>query len=432
MSKRRYRVALAATMSIAMLATAACGSDDGAGSSGDNSSNGSGGGDVTLTMWTFLDPDAGTDGRSAALKSMIDNFESENDGVTIEVQTRDWATLTSSYLAAAAAGNEPDITWMPTNDYWSVVGQGALADISDTYESSTDPLTGSLIDGMKKDDELYGVPISMGAYGILYRKDLLEEAGVEEAQLETWDGFEQAVGALTDGDKVYGFGQAFSTTTADIQVMAPRLLQTEGSLFTDDGDPTWATDNGVAALEYQLGFVQNGFTSDAAVQWTSEDTYEQYVAGRAAIVPALSTRVPVMNEQLGEEIVGFALWPQGAGSQDGNLVAGWTVGVSAESDHADVAANFVGSLVSTQADEEWVTTGGQAPLREETLQAIDDAPQYLVTVIEAMKTGWIPPPAAVHGDYRVYLNEAAQNALVKGMDAREALEAAQEQYEEGK
>ena len=39
-------------------------------------------GDVTIRMWTFLDPTNTSNGRSIALQKMIDRFEEENPGVT--------------------------------------------------------------------------------------------------------------------------------------------------------------------------------------------------------------------------------------------------------------------------------------------------------------------------------------------------------------
>ena len=50
-------------------------------------------GEQVVRMWTFLDPEA-DNGRSKALKQMIETFESENPGIKIVVETQDWEQMT--------------------------------------------------------------------------------------------------------------------------------------------------------------------------------------------------------------------------------------------------------------------------------------------------------------------------------------------------
>lgn len=61
-------------------------------------------GDVTIRMWTFLDPTNTSNGRSIALQKMIDRFEEENPGVKVVVEPQQWDTMTGKFMAAATTG----------------------------------------------------------------------------------------------------------------------------------------------------------------------------------------------------------------------------------------------------------------------------------------------------------------------------------------
>ena len=41
----------------------------------------------TVRMWTFLNPEGATSGRNLALKKIIDQFEAENPGIDVVVET---------------------------------------------------------------------------------------------------------------------------------------------------------------------------------------------------------------------------------------------------------------------------------------------------------------------------------------------------------
>ena len=97
-----------------VLSLAACGGENGGNSqqpSGEQPTGGQTAEDVTIRMWTFLDPTDTSNGRSIALQKMIDRFESENPGVKIVVEPQQWDTMTGKFMAAATSGEAPDIMW---------------------------------------------------------------------------------------------------------------------------------------------------------------------------------------------------------------------------------------------------------------------------------------------------------------------------------
>ena len=83
-------------------------------------------GDVTIRMWTFLDPTNTSNGRSIALQKMIDRFEAENPGVKVVVEPQQWDTMTGKFMAAATTGEAPDIMWCARDELFGVLNAGLL------------------------------------------------------------------------------------------------------------------------------------------------------------------------------------------------------------------------------------------------------------------------------------------------------------------
>src|SRR5699024_7671150 len=211
-----------------------------------------------------------------------------------------------------------------------------------------------------------------------------------------WEDLETVAELLTaPSESRWGLAQAFATSFADPQIIAARIMEMQGSMFTADGSPQWSTPPGVEALEFQTSFIADAqVTSQDSVRLTAEDLcelvptgqaamihgassraaqteeqdraengggladpaedgarlaaealYELLSTGQAAMINGASSRVAQMQEQVGAENVGFLHYPSQKGDppSPGNL-AGWSVGVWAGSKKTEQAADFVAHL----------------------------------------------------------------------------------------
>lgn len=401
-------------------------------------SSGGGDGSKEITMWTFLDP-KGTSGREQVLGDLIDDYEAANPDVTVNVEVQQWDTMTQQFLAADVSGSAPDVMWLALDQMSTAVEQGALADLNslafgDLPADQLEELRDVYWDTMEQDDgSIYGVVHSRNYFGIMYRKDLLAAAGIDPAEIRTWDDLvagSEKFSAL--GDNQWGLGQAFATSFADPQILSARLVETQGAMFDGDGSPLWATDEGVEALEFQASLISDATaTPEDSVRLTAEDLYELFAAGQVAMINGASVRVPTMQAQVGAENVGFMHYP----SEDGETpapgsLAGWSVGVWSGSDVPDQAADFVAHLSSPEADEKWMLEAQQPPLYSSTAEnngdfLADPANSFLSVVLEgSQEYGWLPPTDVPTAGWREALNGAVQKVLLGESTASEAMESA--------
>lgn len=395
-------------------------------------------------MWTFLDP-AGSSGREKVLAALIESYKEET-GVQVNVEVQQWDTMTQQFLAADVSGTAPDIMWLALDQVATAVEQGALADLNslafgDLPEDQLADLRDVYWETMEQaDGTVYGVVHSRNYFGILYRTDLLEAAGVDPSAIATWEDLISAGQEVTsEADGRWGLGQAFGTSFADPQILSARIMETQGALFAEDGTPQWTTAPAVESMEFQASFITDSkITPDDAVRLTAEDLYELFSAGQAVMINGASVRVPAMQEQVGTENVGFMHYPSegGDGHAPGNL-AGWSIGVWAGSDSTDKASDFLAYMSSPEADEKWLLEAQQPPLYASTADANGDflgAPEnsFLSTVLEgAQEFGWLPTTSAPTVGWREALNGATQQVLLGEGTAAEAMESAEQEFGAG-
>lgn len=129
-----------------------------------------------------------------AMQQLVDEFEEENPGVTINL-----IAGTTSYeqdLRVRLAGrNAPDI--------WNTHGWSR-----DRYANFLEPLqtrdwaddVNPLIMGSisKDDGSFYALPLDVAVTGIFYNEEVLEAAGVDPEDIQSWDDFSDACAAITE------------------------------------------------------------------------------------------------------------------------------------------------------------------------------------------------------------------------------------------
>lgn len=399
----------------------------------------------TLRMWTFLDPASGKDPRERVLKTLMDRFEAANPGVKIQVEPQIWQQMTDKFFAATQTGTAPDVMWVHLRRVPDAIRLGSLANLDELFvkrwsKEEVDDIDGSYWRYASKPNAHYHITHSRSNVGQIYRADLFREAGIDPKSLTTWSKFIAAAEKLTQRDAAgnttrWGFGQAFATDGANNSVVFSVMLDRNGAIFDDRNRATWATPAGVDGLTLQLDMIRKlRITQPSAVNEKNDDLYDQFAAGRFAIIRGASARIPRVMAALGADKVGFIGTPSFTeGKYSPTEVAGWSVGVWSGSRNKELAGKFVEFMSSKEADRLWTTEGGAVPIRKSTIKEnaaffADPKNAYLASVAEAMlEAGWFPPEGAGAG-WNEELNRAAQDVLTNNTDPRAALQKAEAAY----
>lgn len=401
---------------------------------------------TTIRMWTFLNP-SGSSGREVALRQIIDSFEEENPGIKVVVEPQQWDVMTPKFLAAHLVGNAPDIIWVLDDDLGAALELNALADFESLFLSEWTEEDIQDVDDVfwrlgNKDGKHYQVTLSRNYISIIYRKDLLEAKGIE-VPIRTWDDLIAAAKELTEVDpetgiKRWGLGQAFATEQADPPLIVPCILNEQPSLFTEDGQAKWATEPGIRALEMLRDMILvHGITPESAITSSVEDMYQEFCAGKYAMIIGAGVRIEALRNQatFDGSVIDMMLWPtwDGEGHSPG-VVKGWHVGVWSQSEHKQEAGKFVEYMFNEESDRLWVTLGGQVPVRKSTILREpeffnDPANDYLRTMAEGFSDyGFAQPWEYRIRGWKLDLNNAVQAVVVENTPAEEALKNAELEF----
>lgn len=246
---RRRAAGLAAALAGACL-LAACGESSTGGPATDLSTA-SPDDEVTLTWWTGQD-----DSSEVYIDKLVEQFEDEHPNVTIKATPGSATTddLLGQLSASFAGGTYPDISYAYGSWASELANSGRTLDLTDTIADDEDAHWDEFSEAARAtaspDGKTIGFPAVVDNLAVVYNKDLLAEAGLEEPSPDwTWDDFREYAKAMT-GDGVYGTNLSVSGGEDTTWRLWPLLWQNGGSVLNEDETATaFDSPEGEAALE---------------------------------------------------------------------------------------------------------------------------------------------------------------------------------------
>ena len=240
MKKRLLVTLLTASLAMAAIgAVPAMASDDGS-TQGTNTFVDGG---TDLSFWTFQELHV------AFWTTMADVWNEQNPDrpINLTVTNGESHSLHTKLLTACEAGEgTPDIADIEIGYYGSFVNKGYLIPINDAVEPYENDVVMSRVT-MYGDPEgnYYGVDFHLGASVAYYNMDIMNAAGVDPADIVTWDDFIEA------GKKVLeATGKPMcAVETADL--FLPQMMMLElGAQYVDaEGNPNLVTDEHVQVID---------------------------------------------------------------------------------------------------------------------------------------------------------------------------------------
>lgn len=315
---------------------------------------------ATLTMWYH---GAGNETEKEVLLGIVEDFNNSQENYVVEVQDFPQISYNESIVAAALAGNLPDIIDVdgPVMPNWAWSGYMAPLNIS---QDKLDTFLPTAIG--KWDGKVYSVGLWEAACAIYARKSVLEKYGIRIPTLEEpWnlEEFNSILKTLKDSGEFdyaldmgmawkgewypYGFSpflQSFGGDILDRSTMATAEGALNGpeaiafgewwqSLFTEGYVPGITQDS----ADRDTGFIDGKY----ALQWNGN------WAGGLAI------------EKLGDDLLILPAPNFGNGSRIG--AGSWEFGVSANSKNVEGATEFIEFMMQDEYLVQFSDVTGNIP-----------------------------------------------------------------------
>ena len=186
---RRAAIALAATASIALLASACTGSA-GNGATDDPAAK------TTITFWHGWSAPA----EVKAIQDNVDRFEKSHPNITVKVVGNINDDKLNQALRAGGSNGPDVVSSFTTANVGKFCASGALADLKPFLEKDKVDLDKTFPKVLQEYTQFEGkrcsLPLLSDAYGLYYNKDAFEAAGIT-APPKTWTEFAQVAKKLT-------------------------------------------------------------------------------------------------------------------------------------------------------------------------------------------------------------------------------------------
>jgi len=214
----------AGTALAAAVAIAACG-----GSSSSNGGKAASGGKLSgsIDVW-IMDP--GSPKLQGVVKAYGTAFQAAHPGTTVNIEFVPWAQAHDKFTTAIAGGKVPDVAEMGTTWTPEFAAQGAFQQMP---KPEGGQYVSSLVDAATYQGKMWGKPWYAGARALIYRKDILQKAGVTPPK--TWQDLQADAAAIKA--KVGGIYPIGYTGLTE-HMYLPTIWQAGGQIATESGD-TW-------------------------------------------------------------------------------------------------------------------------------------------------------------------------------------------------
>lgn len=198
---RRPRMQGTAALGLAVLAVsalAACSSQ---------ASGGTSGGKVTITIGDR--PPASQKASQQNYDTQVRAFEKAHPNIILKPQETMWTPTT--FQAMVAGGNLPDVMQVPFTEPQKLIANNQIADLTQALKatgiySKLNP--GTLAIGRSRSGDIYAVPTSAYAIGLVYNRNLFSKAGLNpDNPPTTWAQVRTDAKIITAKTGVPGYGQ---------------------------------------------------------------------------------------------------------------------------------------------------------------------------------------------------------------------------------
>lgn len=325
-------------------------------------------GDVTLEFAQWWEPEL----PEGAFRALMDRFEEENPGITVELLSGPYASTKEQLFAGAASGTMPDVVGLDGAWVSDFAKQGAIADLT-ALMSENGMDDSKLASQIKIDGATYMIPVVNFVYPLFVNTDLLAAAGVAEAP-STRSEFMDAAKAITAGGAASGW-------VLPLSLEAPNGIQNDvmswnwasgGTMLTADGQPDLTNSDVTATVEYVQSLWDAGVIAPGSFTMKEQDKVEEFTNGRVGMMIDSLSHINLIQENNPELNFDISALPAADGYDGARGIpyASWGLGVSGSTEHRAEATKLVEFLMSTDVNSELSTIANAFPGN------VDSAPEF--------------------------------------------------------
>jgi sorbitol/mannitol transport system substrate-binding protein len=339
------------------------------------------------------------------MQKLTDDFTKANPDIQLE-----WVTLEENVLRErvttdiATKGGQYDVItignyevpiWAKQSWLLPLDGLGADYDVDDILPS--------IRGGVSQDGKLYAAPFYGESAMIMYRKDLMEKAGLTMPDNPTWEFIADAARKMTDrangvsgiclrGKAGWGENMAFLTAMANSY---------GGRWFDENWKPQFDQPEWKQALQTYVDLMKDAGPDGASSNGFNENLtlFSQGKCGMWMDATVAASKLADPKESAVADKVAFAVFPDTGNGNHGNWLWSWNLAVPASSQKAESAQKFISWATSkaytelVASKEGWVNAPPGTRTSLYNNEEYKKAASFAVPTLAAMNAADITKPS---------------------------------------
>lgn len=363
---------------------------------------------------------------------MVKAFEAENPDIRLQIVEGPNSTnlLEDLYTAAFLLGNSPydlinmDVIWVP-----KFASAGWLRDL--TEQVSPAELTAfskADVEGGRYQDRLYRMPIRSDAGVLYYRKDLLDQAGLQPPKT-----FEDIIriSKTLQQQKAARWGYLWQGRQYEgAAAMFVEVLQGFGGFWVnpDTLDVGLDRPEAIRAVQFLRSTIEQGISPPGVTTYIEEDTRRIFQAGDAVFLRSWPYVWPLANADESPVKGKIGIMPMvGSGSnRGGSCLGGWGLGIAKTTRHPQEALRAIQFLSSAAPQKDFILEAGYVPSRKELFTNPDIVARYAhyPQLSKIVDSAVLRPPIAQYAQASDILQRYLSAALTQQRSPADAMKAA--------
>lgn len=330
----------------------------------------------TLTMY------AAEGGSSRAFQRAAEDFEAAT-GNKVNVQVYAYSDLRDKQILELTSNTGVIDVVVVDGPIW-------LEELKDHLEPLSDRVAGdsfdtgiyvpTYLDMIKSDDTLYGLPIRIAPWPMMYRADLLKEIGAEVPT--TFEQLRDVSLQLKEKTGTYGLSLALKQTNYLVASWLPFLYGFGGNILNDDWTKAdFNTEEGRSSLQFLVDLYRvDKVIPDSALDAEMDGVVTAMQQGIAAMTFTYAPYYLDMNDKEKSDFAGSfevaAVTPysESSGLSSGAVeISGWSFAINADSSNKDLAWEFLKFAGSTEEQRVLALEANNTP----TVESVFSDPDFI-------------------------------------------------------
>lgn len=309
-------------------------------------------------------------GHMIEMQKLTPAFEEANPGITVNWVTLDEGTLRSRVTTdITTKGGQFDIMTIGMYEapIWGERGWLEALEFGADYD--VEDILPAMRGGLSHDGNLYAAPFYGESSMIMYRKDLMDAAGMEMPDNPSWGYIADAAAAMTDKDAgQYGICLRGKPGWGDNMAFLSTMANSFGAQwFNDDWTPSLDSPAWNHAVNFYVDLLNN-----YGPPGSSGNSFNEILALMNEGKCGMWIDATIAASFLTNENMAYAQAPQAITTRGANWLWAWSLAIPAGTNQADDAQTFIEWATSKEYIELVAETNGWGAVPTGTRQSTYD------------------------------------------------------------